>query len=242
MLHEINQKLESANIRHDNYVREQQERVARDNEQRKRRVDQKIQQKKQEEERKQQEFRKHQEHVRQFEESQRYAMPKPITPAVHHTPGQKAVPKKRQKQAGELTQEQVLINLHFLFVCLVLSRLRPRCLFQSHVQQQSWRLRQSKDFCVLTDNLWFFRADVSIEEVVISVEERKESVLVEDKEESVHREEISLEVELMETELPFTADKENQERPPSHKSPILKQIKQDERYILKLVGFNLKVL
>jgi hypothetical protein len=106
MLQEINQKLETAGIRHDNYVREQQERVARDNEQRKRRVNQNLQQKQQEEERRQREIRQQQDRLRRFEEAQRspkntikaLTPAKATTPAKLHTPGQKAVPQKRPKQ------------------------------------------------------------------------------------------------------------------------------------------------
>lgn len=83
-LHEINKKLEIAGIRHDNYVREQQERVARDNEQRKRRVNQNLQQKQLEEQRKQEEHRLHQERIRQFEKAQRSpkTTPRKVVPAT----------------------------------------------------------------------------------------------------------------------------------------------------------------
>jgi len=99
--HQIDQRLEDAEKRKQAYLRDQQERIARDNNQRKRRVDQNLAAKQQEEERKKEEHRIHHERIRQFEEAQRTPTPKTpsrfVAPAKVITPRQNAVPQKRQR-------------------------------------------------------------------------------------------------------------------------------------------------
>lgn len=115
---EINRRLEQANIRHNEFVREQKERVARDNEQRKRRVHQNLMIKQQEKEREMEVQRQRQEKLRLFEEAQRTptAQLKPVaqkcamTPSKFLTPRSKEVPQKRQKQEEPEVQRFVSLN------------------------------------------------------------------------------------------------------------------------------------
>jgi hypothetical protein len=103
---DIRKHLEDAEIRRQEFLRDQKERVARDNEQRKRRVNHNRMLKQQEKDKEAEERRKFQERIRQFEEAQR--SPKTpmkiaaMTPSRLLTPGQNAVPRKRSKNPDEM--------------------------------------------------------------------------------------------------------------------------------------------
>jgi len=104
-LKELQQKVDDAGKRHEEYLRDQKERVAKDNEQRKRRVNQNIQAKEQELEKKREEQLLREEKIRQFGDDQRLPKTpaKGLTPGKFQTPGQKIIPVKRLKATHAVT-------------------------------------------------------------------------------------------------------------------------------------------